>query len=555
MKKAIVTTAFAATAFLAGCLPRGQAPAGRRWLPSRTVEQVLFAPGPDGEPARLLTTRRSAATGFAQVRDVYAVSPPASAETFGAESLLLDQIGNAGQTCIEPSCKIPTDSRGRILLPRETRPPGGGPETFSLVRVDPLTGDKTDLGPETYYVGLSPDRRTFAYQRGGTLVLRELDDQEVRVEQGYSASFVGGNVYVQTEGTLAWLRPPYDTRQELAHDIDNITLIQGRETLVALCRRGPGVRACESSLLDPVTGVETPLPAEVTQPFNLKMSPSGRYLFGFATLPSDDGSYALWLYDRQTATLRSTTGDGLWGEGVWRPGHDEIWFTTEASSPNQDSPADPATQTPPQRSSWRWRPGDAPMKVGDTPFFVPFGPFIGNAASSWPFTPDGRFWVSYAANSFVGDKPAILLRAVDDASAAPLLLNPAGTAVQNLWPIGDGRLVVEDRISNEKRSDIYLVDPAARTMRQLGHSGNVVATGSTRILVFLDWLIGGGSGELTLIDLATDARTLLAENVHDVVVEKAAAGADALAPGTRVVYVSRHRIESPYDGLWVARLP
>jgi hypothetical protein len=128
--------------------------------------------------------------------------------------------------------------------------------------------------------------------------------------------------------------------------------------------------------------------------------------------------------------------------------------------------------------------------------------------------------------------------------------------VQNVWPLADGRLVVEARITNEKRSDIYLVDPAARTTRQLGHSGNVVATGATRILVFLDWLIGGGSGALTLIDLETGARTLLAENVHHVAVEKSASpGVDALAPGTRIAYVSRHRIESPYDGLWVAHLP
>jgi hypothetical protein len=196
------------------------------------------------------------------------------------------------------------------------------------------------------------------------------------------------------------------------------------------------------------------------------------------------------------------------------------------------------------------------VKVGDAPPFVPLGslaPTPGRS-STWPFTPDGQFWLSYSGEGLWGDKPPILLRSVDDASFAPMLLNPAGTAVQNVWPLADGRLVVEDRISNEKRSDIYLVDPAARTTRQLGHSGNVVATGATRILVFLDWLIGGGSGELTLIDLETGARTLLAENVHAAVVEKAA-GADALAPGARIAFISRHRIESPYDGLWVARLP
>jgi hypothetical protein len=288
------------------------------------------------------------------------------------------------------------------------------------------------------------------------------------------------------------------------------------------------------------------------------MSPSGRYLFGFAPVPQDGHAQVVSLYDRRTATLQTATVDGglSFGQSGWRPGHDEIWFGTEASSPGQASPSDPASQVPLQYSLWRWRAGEALMKVGDAAPFsgIPaFGsPSSGSAA--WPFTPDGRFWLSYDPNASQGDKPPVLLKVVDDATAAPLLLNPTGTALQNVWPLADGRLVVEDRISNEKRCDIYLVDPVARTTRKLGHSGNVVATGATRILVFLDWLIGGGSGELDLIDLETGAPTLLAENVHSVVVEKTV-GTDALAPGTRIAYISRHRIESPYDGLWVALLP
>jgi hypothetical protein len=31
--------------------------------------------------------------------------------------------------------------------------------------------------------------------------------------------------------------------------------------------------------------------------------------------------------------------------------------------------------------------------------------------------------------------------------------------------------------------------------------------------------------------------------------------ADRLASGTRVAYLVRDRLESPYDGLWVASLP
>jgi hypothetical protein len=558
MKMSLRAAALAMSLLAAGCLPRGQAPVGQRWLASRTVEQVLFAPGPDGESARLLTTRRSVGADLT-TDDVFVVSAPAGGATFGAERLLLDHVSAAWENCFDRAC-APTDSRGRLLLPRDATKvsmTGQVGRDASLVRVDPLTGDKVDLGQGTYLVGVSPDRTAFAYWNDRTFVLREVDDREVRLDEAEDGRLAGGVVYILADGTLAQLRPPYDTREELARDVDYFVVFPAGESLLGLCRRLPDSN-CRSSLLEPSTGDETPLPAEFVQPANLSMSPSRRYLFGFAA-PSADGSTQVSLYDRQTATSQSTTVAGALssGEGAWRPAHDEIWFTTDAFSPGQDSPADPSSQAPPRISYWRWRPGEAPVKVGDAPPFTPIGSFgvPPDSSATWPFTPDGRFWLSYDPNASQGDKPPVLLRAVDDAAAAPLPLDPAGTAVQNVWPLADGRLIVEDRITNEKRCDIYLVDPVARTTRKLGHGGNVVATGATRILVFLDWLIGGGSGELTLIDLETGAPTLLAENVHAVAVEKAASGADALAPGTRIAYVSRHRIESPYDGLWVALLP
>lgn len=549
----------------AGCLPRGQTPVGQRWLASRTVEQVLFAPGPDGEPASVVTTRTAVGIDLT-TDDVYGVSAPADDESFGAEALLLDHVINYGETCLSPYCTptIPTDGRGRLLMMRDASKvstPGRVEYDISLVRVDPITGDKLELGKNTSIIGLSPDRSTFAYQSDRTVVLHALDDREVRIEEGEFPQFmfVGGVFYLLTDGTLTQLRPPYDTREELARAVDTFGVIPGGAPLLALCRRTPDSR-CQSALLDPATGDETPLPDVFADAFNLSVSPSGRYLFGSAAAREGGGAERVSLFDRRTATAQTTTVEGDFSQlNVWRAGQDEFWFTTIVTSPGQASSSDPdpAAHLPQQDySSWRWRPGEAPVKVGDAPFFTPTWSFgiHPDSSATWPFSPDGRFWLAYDPDRFQGDKPSVMLNAVDDAAFAPLLLNPAGTAVQNVWPLADGRLVVEDRISNEKRCDIYLVDPVARTTRKLGHSGSVVATGATRILVFLDWLIGGGSGELDLIDLETGARTLLAENVHSVAVEKTA-GSDALAPGTRIAYISRHRIESPYDGLWVAHLP
>jgi hypothetical protein len=95
----------------------------------------------------------------------------------------------------------------------------------------------------------------------------------------------------------------------------------------------------------------------------------------------------------------------------------------------------------------------------------------------------------------------------------------------------------------------------ARTQRQIASTGNVVATGRSRCLVLLNWVASAGSGDLTIVDYATGAQSLIAENVHSVAVDVSSDGSDALAPGTRVAFLVRNRIASPYDGLWALELP
>jgi hypothetical protein len=236
---------------------------------------------------------------------------------------------------------------------------------------------------------------------------------------------------------------------------------------------------------------------------------------------------------------QSTTVENL-NTTYWRPGHDELWFlSSPLGPPDENTPTDDVPL-------WRWRPGTDPELVSTQQ--RPFTP-ITSDATTWPFTADGRFLLTVPAD-FQTDKPTVSLRAVDDPATALLVLNPTGTGVQDVRQLPDGRLVVSDWITDGSHADIYLVDPDAGTMRPLAQGGNVVATGATRILALLDWVATGGSGSLTLIELATGATTLLAENVHTVAVEQPApAGGDVLAPGTRVAYVARNRVASPYDGL------
>ena len=125
---------------------------------------------------------------------------------------------------------------------------------------------------------------------------------------------------------------------------------------------------------------------------------------------------------------------------------------------------------------------------------------------------------------------------------------------------GDGRLLAEAWLVDSQRSDIYLVDPDAMTSRTIASNGHVLSVGQTRALALLNFDLARLTGDLTLVDLASGDHTLIAEDVYAVAVDRGRlaivpAGSDVLAPGTRVAFLTRNRLDSPYDGLWVTELP
>ena len=172
------------------------------------------------------------------------------------------------------------------------------------------------------------------------------------------------------------------------------------------------------------------------------------------------------------------------------------------------------------------------------------------------FTRDGRHWFSESG----GDRPTLYLGSAAEPSAPPLTLNPVGTQSDRHFETGDGRLLVEAWASDYRRNDIYLVDPAAGAIRPLGSAGRVVVAGPTRALALLNWQLSRSSGQLALLDYATGAQTMLADDVYAVDVDRGWSavvppGTDPLAPGTRFAFLVRNRLESRDDGLWVAELP
>jgi hypothetical protein len=172
------------------------------------------------------------------------------------------------------------------------------------------------------------------------------------------------------------------------------------------------------------------------------------------------------------------------------------------------------------------------------------------------FTRDGRHWFSAGT----GERPTVYVGSSDDPTAPLQSLNPHGTGTTSYWETDDGSLLVGAWTLDANRKDIYLVDADAGTSRAIASNGHLVALGHTRALALLNWESPRRSGDLTLVDLASGAPTVLARDVYDVAVDRGQSahvppGTDALAPGTRVTYLTNNRLASPWDGLWAASLP
>jgi hypothetical protein len=177
------------------------------------------------------------------------------------------------------------------------------------------------------------------------------------------------------------------------------------------------------------------------------------------------------------------------------------------------------------------------------------------------FTRDGSFVVTVEYR--LKDNLAMSTFSIgpaDDLAAPRAVLNPEGNELKSLWGTMDGRVLVGIGQSQSDRQDILLVEPSTGASRLMGSGGRVVAVGKTRMLALLGWESSRGTGDLTLVDLATSQKTVLAESVFAVALDPGLSAdvsldADPLASGRRVAYLVRDRLESPYDGLWAARLP
>jgi hypothetical protein len=313
------------------------------------------------------------------------------------------------------------------------------------------------------------------------------------------------------------------------------------------------------ALLDTETLSTQVVPSAVGNAGLMSTSSNGHWLlFGEVLTPPDSGSpgycrFVLfdWTTGRHTSIDQASIGQPLFCSTEWRPGREELWIDLDGAGSNQ-----------PAKWTLVWKPS-ASQDTYDVTFVAPRTSRLNRSHDQRQsmFTRDWRYWFSrndqfIASIGLFGTSVGL----ADDPQAPPGPLTPKGEGLLDLWEMYDGPLLMGAGISVEQRQDLYIVDLGGGTSRLLASHGYVVALGHTRALALLNWDQQQAVGDLTLIDLETGTQTLLAENVYATAVDPGESASrqatdDRLLPGVRIAFLTRNRMNSPYDGLWVVSLP
>jgi hypothetical protein len=462
-----------------------------------------------------------------------------------AENLL---IPNANPTGYD----LATDSLGRLLLV-EFNPAMSLAQGYEVWRFDTMSGSGALLANASgaAFV-LSPGRTRGFVNNAGTGTLFELESEQSFLKLN-SPIFIGEDFYfilydyqnTAISNTNIYRIKPKQQPELLLSFSGTISFVPIANDIAPqlLLSMSTDTGSVPIALFDTEFLYTMSLPSEKGQAEFVSTSSDGhRLLFSAAVStgnPAQPTDHRLFLYDWTVGTYAildsMRVGKAIGTNIEWRPGSTELWIPTLPDG------------------FCIWRPDVAELTMVQATLYAYTRAPDGKQSV---FTRDGRHWFSTDG----GDRPTISVGLSDDPTADRLPLNPHGTVTTSHWETDDGRILVGAWTSSEYRKDAYLVDADAGTSRALASAGYLVALGHTRALALLNWEVSRATGDLTLIDLASGEKTVLAEDVYAVDVDRGKSadvpsGTDALAPGTRVAYLTNNRLASPWDGLWVASLP
>jgi hypothetical protein len=528
---------------MTACLPAGEPPRGRQLLVARDLEEVLFvepAPGAQAGIAAFRFAPHYDPDVCASFWSLFAVDEATAPDELATERLLADGVEHPGPFTgyddpSGPSYGLRTDARGRLFVGwqpptpaiREDKlrycPPGRG----RIARIDATSGERTELGrtftlaPETGSLTRDRTRAVFAGATGPDqtpspeIVARDVDDLET-VFSGSSPVVIGDAIYALDANTALVSVQPGSPPRTVVSGVLTFQVFTSPAGTRLLLKKADAEGT--STLFDPATNEEIVVPPTSGYPL---LSPSGRFIVWTITdFATDVATFS--MFDTVTRQIETRTFAKA-HYSYWRPGtgKDELWIDA----------ADFGGKL------YRWTPG-APEIATD----------LGEGHGD--FTEDGRYWLRSSNTSTSTEA-----RDPDNPGAPGYVITPPKARVAYVRSLPEGRLLVEANVATTDRYDILVVDPVARTSRPIASGGHVLVVGRTRVLAQLKWIATGRSGELSLVDLETGATTVLAENAYRWAVEPPPPGEDPLAPGLRVLAVVRNRVASPYDGLWLSRLP
>ncbi len=557
--------------FLLGCLPVGTPPAGHHVVADRTLTGVYLSPSEmEGVPSHLLVTGPSrqfpragsgaalaSALSGAVFADLYSV--PYDGVTGPASGLADWQPTVPDFVVSYPSLvhgTVPSDSLGRLLVTQFS--PAAG--SLAVERIDPTTLAAENLGIPAVIDGewvfaLSPARKRLFIGESGSGQLCDLEACQSIKGVSKNIAFIGEDFYYTdaspagsgaSAGNLYRIDPGAQPKLLVSFTGEvSVRPIVGDLTPQLLLFLATGAGDAPFALIDTETLKTTSLPPEKGQAQFVSSSSDGHWLAFLATMFAGDSSrpadHRIFLYDWPSgsfATVDSASAGRNIGTTLeWRPGQEELWFSTLPDG------------------FGIWRP-DGRLTVAQATLEPYLQSPEGNPSV---FTRDGRHWFSVGAGENP-TRPTIYVGSSDDPKAPLQPLNPSGTVTISHWETDDGRLLVEAWTVDANRKDIYLVDADAGSSRAIASAGHLVALGHSRALALLDWESARAAGDLTLIDLASGKHTLLAQDVYDLAVDRGTSasvppGTDALASGTLVAFLTDNRLASPWDGLWVVTLP
>jgi hypothetical protein len=533
-----------------GCLPRGAAPVGQQLLTTRAATGAELLPLRQDQPPRMVTWQPRA-DGHGDDLYVAELSPTGA----GPARLLAERVDLQASTgtCDDGDCGLAVDGRGRILLRAGgyRQEPSGPLSPSRLVRVDLASGTREDLGEVNGFEhSATGDRLLLPTERGGTYRVLDLDGGETVVERAFNHHLVGDTLFYLSDppdppaGDGSEPRPdvlyvfgPDRTTTQIAEPVRRFSLHRTGGRPVFLLERPASMgRETAYALLDPFTLQETPLGSLPRT--SVDLSPDGRGAV-LVTEPVDSRSSVrqFRFIDRQTGASESFGLDApsSWKAipVYWRPGHAEAWIISHDHA-------------------FLWRAGAGVSKIESLPALFP----MLNPDVASPFTDDGAHCLLHDPSSAnFGDELAPVFVADADHPDGPrLLLNPAGSGLKEVAVIDEAHLLISTFTTEPNQRDLQVFDTRTGDTRPVATGGWALAADSQRALAMLRVsLEQPWSGDLTLIDVASGAHSLLGESVLSSMLHPGARA--PLGSGARVLFRVRSTLPSPYDGLWMATLP